>query len=314
MKRMIAGILIAITSTFLYPCLLPSPASAQGGITISPTKIDLTLNTTEIAIQEINVQNPGSKSTRIHTYAMDFSINQEGDFTFSEPGYESYSCATWLNVDEADFDLGPGETRDVKIIISVPQEVEPGGHYAALFFETVPHEAQSGVSVAIAGRIPTLFYLTIPGITNADIVTNAEIASLILPAWVEKGPVKIGVTVRNIGNVHLPIAAKAYFTDFRGREVGELDLGQAVVLPNSERVIKATWERTPFIGKVKTSIVIGYFDQNGELVNRRQTGDFQVVPWRIIVVAISSICLLILLVLVLRKRFRFRIERRERKQ
>jgi P pilus assembly chaperone PapD len=314
MARYIGYPVAIFLTLFVSLHIFALPASAGVSITVSPTKIDLTLNTTEIAIQEINVQNPGSESTRIHAYAMDFSINEEGDFTFSDPGYESYSCATWLNIDEADFDLGPGETKDVKVTISVPQEVEPGGHYAALFFETVPPETQSGVSVAIAGRIPSLFYLTIPGITDADIVTNAEITSLLLPGWIEKGPVEIGVTVRNTGNVHLPIAAKAYFTDFRGRDAGELYLGQAVVLPDSERVIKATWEETPFIGKVKTSIVIGYFDQHGELVNRSQTGDFQVVPWKIIVVAISSICLLILLVLVLRKRFRFRIERREKQR
>ena len=314
MARYIGYPVAILLTLFVSLHIFTLPASAGVSITVSPTKIDLVVGTGETAEQYISVQNPGSASTKIHAYAMDFSINQEGTFNFSEPGHESYSCATWLNIDEADFDLGPGETKDVKVIISVPPEVEPGGHYAALLFGTVPPEAQSGVSIAIAGRIPSLFYITIPGVTGADIITNAEIISLLLPGWIEKGPVEIGVTVRNTGNVHLSIAAKAYFTDFRGREAGELDLGQAVVLPDSERVMKATWERTPFIGRVRTSIVIGYFDQHGELVNRSRTGDFQVVPWRIILVAISSIFLLILLVFVLRKRFRFRIECRERKQ
>ena len=128
MARYIGYPVAIFLTLFVSLHIFALPVSAGVSLTVSPTKIDLVVGTGETAEQYISVQNPSSESTEIHTYAMDFSINEEGDFTFSEPGYESYSCATWLNVDEADFDLGPGETKDVKVIISVPQEVEPGGH------------------------------------------------------------------------------------------------------------------------------------------------------------------------------------------
>ena len=130
------------------------PALAGVNVTVSPTKIDLTLSSCEIAIQEISVRNTGDETIRVHTYPMDFSIDKENSFTFSEPGYESYSCAAWLSIEEPEFNLAPGENKSVIVTISVPQDLEPGGHYAALFFEMVPPEAQSGVSVAVSGRIP----------------------------------------------------------------------------------------------------------------------------------------------------------------
>jgi len=310
MARYIGYPVAIFLTLFVSLHIFALPASAGVSITVSPTTIDLTLSNSEIAIQEIGVWNTGDETISVHTYAMDFSIDKENSFTFFEPGYESYSCAAWLSMEETEFNLAAGESKNVIVTISVPQELEPGGHYAALFFEMVPPEAQSGVSVAVAGRIPSLFYITIPGVTGADIITNAEIASLLLPSVVEKGSIEVGVTVRNTGNVHLPIAAKAYFTDFRGREVGELDLGQVIILPNSERVIKATWEGAPFIGKVKTSIVIGYFDQNGELVNKAATGNFQVIPWKLILIAVFSLVFLIVLMWMIRKKFRLRIERK----
>ena len=290
--------------------LLSSPTLAQGGIKVSPTKVDLVIGSGQMVEEVINVENQGDRVARIHVYAMDFAIDKENSFAFYEPGHQSYSCARWLTLDEAEFDLTPGESKKVKVTVSVPDEVEPGGHYAALFFETAPVENPPGVSVTIAGRIPSLFYLTIPGITEADVFSDAEIVSLLLPGWLEKGPVEAGVMVRNTGNVHLTIAAKAYFSGFRGENIGELDLGQVVVLPRSERIMKGSWEKTPLFSKVKASVVIGYFDQQGELVNKTQTADFWIIPWKLVVIIVVALGLVILLIRRLRKRYRLRIERK----
>lgn len=290
--------------------LFSIPTSAQGGMKVWPTKMELAIDRGKTVERIVNVENESGELARLRVYAMDFSIDKENNFTFTEPGHESYSCASWLNLEEADFDLESGESRKVKVIVSVPREVEPGGHYAALFFETIPAEAEAGVSVAISSRIASLFYLTIPGVTEADILAEAEIVSLILPGWVEKGPVEVGVLVRNTGNVHLDIAAEARFSGFRGREIGELDLGQTVVLPHSERIMKGKWEKPPLFDKVTANIVIGYFDQHGELVNKSETGSFWVIPWKIITAVAASFIFLVLLIWRLRKRYRLRVERK----
>ena len=307
-KGRIAAVFLLLVLLF---SLLPSPTSAQGGIKVWPAKVDLVVGSGQTAEEVISVENQGDGVARIHVYAMDFSIDKENNFAFYEPGHQSYSCARWLTLDEAEFDLTPGESKRVEVTISVPDEVEPGGHYAALFFETVPVETPPGVSVIITGRIPSLFYLTIPGVTGADVFSDAEIVSILLPGWVEKGPVEIGVVVRNTGNVHLSIAAKAYFSGFRGEKIGELDLGQVVILPHSERIMKGSWEKTPLFSKVKASVVIGYFDQQAELVNKAKTADFWVIPWKMLLVIVFALGLLILLVWRLRKRYRLRIERKQ---
>ena len=162
--------------------------------------------------------------------------------------------------------------------------------------------------MAIASRIPSLLYLTIPGTTDADIVTEAEIASILLPGWVEKGPVDAGVVVRNTGNVHLPIAAKAYFTDFRGREIGELDLGQTIVLPGAERALTATLEKLPFFGRVQTRAVIGYLDENNELVNKSTARSFQIIPWKVIMAVLVSLALIAIAIWRFRRKFKLRLK------
>ena len=272
-----------------------------------PTWVELTVNRGEQAGKMINVQNQGSELIRMRAYVMDFSIDREGNFVFSEPGHESYSAARWLSVAETDFELTPGESQDVEVRLSAPSEVEPGGHYAALFFETIPSANQSAVSIST--RIPTLFYITVPGITEAEVIANADIASLVLPGFAGKGPVEAGVVVHNSGNVHLTVAARAHFSASWGGD-SELDLGQMVILPNSDGVIKSNWQQTPFFGKVKANVVIGYLDHKGELVNKSQTGEFWVVPWSMIGIIVGVLGLVVPAIIVIRKRYRLRLERR----
>ena len=306
MKFLIKGIIVLL----LVPTILsihPLSAVAQGGIRVWPTWVELTINNGEQTTQTINVQNQDNEFVRMRVYVMDFSIGRDGDFNFYEPGHESYSASKWLNIEKADFELVPGESKEVEVVVSAPATVEPGGHYAALFFEAVPSGNQSAVSVSM--RIPTLFYITIPGITGAEVIANADIVSLQLPGVAGRGPVEMEVVVRNSGNVHLTVAARAHFAASWGN-ASELDLGQMVILPSSDGVLKGEWQRSPLFGKVRASVVIGYLDQKGELVNKSQTAEFWIVPWSFVGIILVVMGVVVPAIIVLRKRYRLRVERK----
>jgi len=302
--KAVAIIVIVLAIGF---CVFPTKTWAQEGIRVWPTRVEMMVNRGEKAGKTINVYNQGSEPIRVSAYAMDFSIGRDGDFNFYEPGHESYSASKWLNIEKADFELVPGESKEVAVVVSAPATVEPGGHYAALFFDAVPSGNQSAVSVSM--RIPTLFYITIPGITGADVIANVDILSLQLPGIAERGPVEMGVVVWNSGNVHLTVAARAHFAASLGN-ASELDLGQVIVLPNSEALMKGTLQEIPFFGKVRASVVIGYLDQNGELVNKSQTAEFWVVPWSLIGIILVVMGLVVPAIVVMSKRYRLRVERR----
>ena len=272
-----------------------------------PTWVEFAINSGKQVSKIIHIQNQGSESIEIKAYVMDFSIDREGNFIFSEAGHESYSASRWLSLEQTELEIAPGESREVQVSISAPAVVEPGGHYSALFFEAMPSANQSTLSIST--RIPTLFYITIPGVTEAEVIANAEITSLILPGFAGNGPVEVGVVVHNSGNVHLTVAAKAHFSGSLGGD-SELDLGQTVILPNSDGVIKSDWQDSPFFGKVKTSIVIGYLNQKGELVNKSQTAEFWVVPWSLIGIIVGVIVFVVPAFVILWRRYRLRLEKK----
>jgi P pilus assembly chaperone PapD len=306
MKHLMSyAVVLLLVAAIVMAC--PVHAAAQGGLKVWPTWVELTVNRGAQAGKTINVENQGGETIRVVAYARDFSIDREGNFVFSEPGHESYSAARWLSVEEIELEIAPGESREVEVRISAPSEVEPGGHYAALFFEAIPSANQGAVS--ISARIPTLFYITVPGITEAEVIANADIASLLLPGFAGKGPVEAGVVVHNSGNVHLSVAARAHFSASLGGD-SELDLGQAVILPNSEGIIKSNWQQAPFFGKVRASVVIGYLDQKGELVNKSQTAEFWVVPWSLIGIIVGVMGVVVPAIVIVSRRYRLRMERR----
>jgi len=305
--RYLKAVAIIVILLAIGFCVFPTSTSAQEGISVWPTRVEMMVNRGDEAGKTINVYNQGSEPIRVSAYAMDFSIERDGDFNFYEPGHQSYSASKWLNIEKADFELAPGESKEVKVVVSAPATVEPGGHYAALFFGAVPLGNQSAVLVSM--RIPTLFYITIPGITGADVIANADILSLQLPGIAEKGPVEMGVVVWNSGNVHLTVAARAHFAASWGN-ASEVDLGQMVILPNSDGVLKGEWQRSPLFGRVRVSVVIGYLDQKGELVNKSQTTELWVVPWSLIGIIVGVMGVMVPAIVVISRRYRLRVERK----
>ncbi len=294
-------------------CLVSSRAAADVSLRVWPTALEMTVSEGQIAERVVYVENAGDEWVHLRVYALDYTMDMDGTYHFLEPGGQTYSCATWVNLDAAAFDLAPGETRAVSLSIRVPAHVEPGEHYSAVFFEQSTQAGQ-GTSVSVGARVASLLYVVVPAVTDAEVMANADIVRVILPGLIGGGPLKAGVLVRNSGNVHLTVAARAYFTDFRGSQVGETDLGQAVILPGGERILEVVWDDVPWFGRVKARVVIGYYNNQGELVNKENSANFQVIPWKVIMAVALPLCLIGLAAFVVARRFRFRLflERRVR--
>lgn len=301
------GYFILILSLAMILCLTPSSVVAQDGIKVWPTCVELTVGCGETATKTVNVQNLGGEPVMLQAYVMDFSKNRNGDFAFYEPGHESHSASQWLSIGNLNLELAPTQNKAVEITVSVPSQIEPGGHYTALFFEALPLSNEGTVSIST--RIPALFYITVPGVTEAEVFRNAEIASLLLPGIAAGDLLEAGVVVHNSGNVHLTVAANAYFDVYWGGD-SELDLGQTVILPNSDVVLKGKWQEKPFFSRVRAKVVIGYLDQNDGLVNKSQTADFWVVPWSLVGIVLFVMGVVVPAIVIMSKRSRLRLERK----
>ena len=145
-----------------------SVASAAG-ISISPLKQELTIETGQSTSKTIRITNTMTESITLYTSVEDFVAGDEsGTPKFIKPQDEStttYSLSNWIKLENENVTLAPNETREVPFTVTVP-----GGHYGAIFFSPgVPGQAQ----LALVERIGVLILVNVPG----DVVVNGNFKS-----------------------------------------------------------------------------------------------------------------------------------------
>lgn len=113
-SRMIALIMLAMTY-FAFDI------SAQK-ISTSPTRINYKVSPGASGRSTITVANNSNDRQGFQINFGDFSANAAGKSQFSKKGVVSRSCADWLTATPAVFELAPGETQDISILLDAPAD------------------------------------------------------------------------------------------------------------------------------------------------------------------------------------------------
>jgi P pilus assembly chaperone PapD len=91
-------------------------------ISTSPTRINFKVEPGASGRSRITVSNNSATKQGFQVNFGDFSASVSGKSQFSDKGVESRSCADWLTATPAVFELEPGETQDVSLIMDVPSD------------------------------------------------------------------------------------------------------------------------------------------------------------------------------------------------
>lgn len=106
-------------------------------IGVSPHTFDLQVLPGEVIEQKIKIFNQSEFPIPITARATDFTAEDEtGQMLFDESSQDiSFASRFWFKIENPDFILDPGEIEEVRFQIEVPDNAEPGGHYAVILFE-----------------------------------------------------------------------------------------------------------------------------------------------------------------------------------
>lgn len=108
----------------------------------------------------------------------------------------------WITVDTANADLGPGQTVQPRLTVSVPQNASEGERYAVVWAELPPSKPPAG-GVAVVNRVGLRVYLSVgPG---GEPKTDFVIESLTAERDADRRPV-VKASVRNTGGRALDLA------------------------------------------------------------------------------------------------------------
>jgi len=235
MNRKLQIFLVFLLLLIFSPALL---CWAEVSISVSPIRVEQMGKPGDRGTDMISVTNRGSDPTRLKVSVEDWTLTKEGTPTFQKPGGASYSCASWIKVNPIDFRISPGQTREVRYTVTIPEGAPEGGYRAAIVFETVP-DVVPGEKVRrlfVRGRVATILY-AIVGTPVPQGHANS------LKVEIKKDGADFTLTLQNTGKVHYRTKGTISANDSNGQQVFEVEIPNVPILPQSERQINIRYDK-----------------------------------------------------------------------
>jgi len=262
----------------LTTCLLLSVSEvvraqdAGPRISVAPHTFDLQVLPGEIIEQKVKIFNQSDFPIPMTIRIVDFTAEDiSGQMLFKEiPSDVLLTSRLWFEIEKPDFILDAGESEKIEFKIKIPQDVAPGGYYAAMIFETkfpsfyFPEES-------IVRNIPEIGVLFLTSVQRFTLDTGAEqklqVAEFTFPREerlvalenaisrllgtvalaadvniVHDGHLNFILKIKNNDIYHIKPSGKIIISNFFGKRVGEIELSATTILPGKTRIFPAEFK------------------------------------------------------------------------
>lgn len=277
-------ILLAVTfiSALAFLCA-PNYGQAQVGLSLFPVKFNLKVEPGKTYSDTVTVINPNDFSIGVKPEIENVSGGDEGSIDLVERDIP-HGLSAWMFMDMSSFDLGPKERKQIPFTISIPPNGEPGGHYGALLFRSIPPGGAPQSGVGLSGRIGSVILAEVLGETRR----SGEIDSFVGPArYISRGPVEFSFKIKNSGNGHFEPTGAVAISNWFTNET-EIPFESRVVFPDHVRTFGVEWPAKYGFGRMTAVLSVNM--PNNEVATSTLT--FFMFPWQE-----ASIILLIILII-----------------
>jgi hypothetical protein len=299
--------------------LSDTPVIDKVAVTAIPPRIgdDGTLTAKPGETLQINmrVRNSSTEPLNVQTTARDFIVGEDGEtpVPVTDQVNHRWSLASWLTASPEFQKLGPDQIGTVAVIINVPKDALPGGHYAMVTHQpvdenTVNAAATNALSLPADGSVPviggsaarvsqrvgTLLYVLVDGPINEE----AYIRDFTLPNFTELGPVPFALNIDNQSDIHIRPQVTVKISNIFGQTVETIQLEPKNIFPLNTRSFSGIWDRVWGAGLYKATAEAS-FGSSGQLITTHQY--FWLFPLTLILAFIIFILVAIALVIVIRR-------------
>lgn len=255
-------LLIIFTLLIFFPFLVSAQISPR--LAVSPHTFELDIFPGETITKKIKLTNKSQVALPILARTTDFTASdEEGGMAFDELSQDiSFASRKWIKIENPNFILNPGETREVYFTIQVPENAEPGGHYAVMLFEPqLPSFYFEENKPRVIPVIGVLFLISIKTFAlEPEVEQKLEVVEFSLPKEErilvlenlfsktlgfiaqaaefiisEKSPSKFILRIKNNDIYHIKPYGKISIYNIFGKKVGETEVLQKTILPGKTR-------------------------------------------------------------------------------
>lgn len=302
--------------SLLVLTFLTLPFLNTKALTVAPARLEINGNPgAQLKIDMILMNDKDENQTFYSSYANFEAQGESGTPNFTEP---EDGLGTWMEVPKT-VSLIPFESKTIPVVITIPESADPGGHFAAVFWSTVPPGISEPGQVAIGAKLGILVLLKV----NGEISEGGSILNFETKDGIKKFsalPISFVYRFNNDGDDRVKPEGNLVIKNIFGmkRAVLEGNPSQGNVLPHSVRRFDLAWSKTnlPNDGTLKpetfwenveyqwSNFAFGRYTATLSLVySSKNTTDsattsFYVFPWQLLIIIVIG---LILAYLILRK-------------
>ncbi|MBU1033981.1 DUF916 domain-containing protein [Patescibacteria group bacterium] len=287
---------------FLFSFFNQAQASSSMSLTATPVRLgddfSISLAPGEKKQVQIKVRNGSTDQVVLESQAADFVVAEDGSTPIVISAEEAdlrWSLATWLTLAPAEHTLANEEVAIVNVLIEVPKDALPGGHYAMIYHRPINSNPVVDSGAGISQRVGTLLYVIVTGPINEE----AYITSFNWPKFLENGPVDFSLDINNESDVHINTKPILKIYNLFGKEIESIELEAKNIFPKSNRSFSGTWNKVWGLGYYKAVVESAYGSQGGVMV---ASAGLYLIPVKIILLTLVVILIGIILFISVKKR------------
>jgi hypothetical protein len=279
-------------------------AYAGVGLSIQPNKISHTIEPGESVSGVIILKNASDSDVKVEVEVNDFIPTPgTGDFHFVDRAEGVTSVRDWVTIKSpADFIFKKGESKEIPYTIKAPKNAEPGSHFGIAFF--MASKIGDTGQLKVGTRVGMVIYVTVPG----NFLQKGKLLGFSAPKFIQKGPVNFKIKFENTGTVHFEPKGSIQITNILGKEVANVPVSGALVLPTGVKDFTVNWPVNFLLGRYKAEISLK--DGEGNVLTARSVAFYAFPLWYL-----ASFILAVLVIFFglkfVRSRFSFTIAKKQ---
>jgi hypothetical protein len=267
------SIVFAFITFFFMDVPQVKAQAADGGLKISPSKMDIVLpagsEKTVGLIVDYDKDSPQAQlpNARLIVRLDDWKISPSGEFSFVAAKTTPRSAASWITYGPSEFTLAPGARQVVRFTVSVPKDTQPGDYYLACYVEErtpppPPGEGQRQLNIKY--RFYSLIYVRVPGLTAEGVLQGLETS-------VQNGLPVIMPKLANMGNSRLRPKHSVEIRDSSDKVVFSTPMTETlVVLGNQSWQMPIPVDAELPIGSYKLAYSVDFGDKKAVQVGKTE--------------------------------------------
>ena len=287
---------------FVFSFFSKALAAESMSLTATPVRLgddfSIKLNPGEKKQVQVKLRNGSSDPITLESGALDFTVAADGSTPVALDATQAdnkWSLSSWLTLVPAQHTLASEEVATVNVLIEVPKDALPGGHYAMIYHRPINAGGVTESGSGISQRVGTLLYVIVNGPVNEE----AYISRFDWPKFLENGPVNFALKIDNQSDIHINAKPVLKIHNVFGKEVANIEVESKNIFPKSERVFEGVWGKIWGLGYYKAVVEIPYGSQ-GQVMTAMSS--LFLIPVKIILLILILSLIIIIGFISLKKR------------